>query len=61
MFTLEDITVSWVSQLQKIVAFSSTKVEYIATTKASKEVIWLKTLIKELGKKQENSGPFNDN
>ena len=33
--------VSWVSRLQKIVALSTTKAEYVAAIKACKKLIWL--------------------
>lgn len=49
------------SQLQKIVALSSTETEYIAATEANKELVWLQNLMEELGKKQENIMLHNDN
>lgn len=55
VFTFGCTAVSWVSQLQKIVALSTTEVEYVAITKASKEMIWLQSFLKELGKRLENS------
>lgn len=51
VFTLGDTAISWMSQLQKIVVFSSTEKEYIVATNTIKELIWLKTLMDELGKK----------
>ncbi|KAL5574541.1 hypothetical protein UlMin_016240 [Ulmus minor] len=39
VYTLGGTVVSWVSQLQKIVALSTTKAEYVAVTKASKEMV----------------------
>ncbi|KAL5549510.1 hypothetical protein UlMin_004741 [Ulmus minor] len=48
IFTLCDCCVSWKSQLQSIVTLSTTEAEYIATTEAMKEAIWLKGLLKEL-------------
>ncbi|CAM8938725.1 unnamed protein product [Rhodiola kirilowii] len=47
-FTWARNCISWKSQLQSIVALSSTKAEYIAATEAVKEVIWLKGMIKEI-------------
>ena len=41
VFTIGGIMVSWISKLQKVVALSTTKVEYVSTAKASKEMIWL--------------------
>ena len=34
--------------------------EYVATTQASKEMIWLHRFMEELGKKQENSRLYSD-
>ena len=51
VYTLRGIVVSWVSQLQKVVALSTTKVEYIAIIEASKERIWVQRFLEELGKK----------
>ncbi|KAE8710415.1 Retrovirus-related Pol polyprotein from transposon TNT 1-94 [Hibiscus syriacus] len=55
IYTLGGTTVSWVSQLQKIVALSTTEAEYVAVTDASKEMVWLQSFLEELGKKQENN------
>ncbi|KAE8686265.1 hypothetical protein F3Y22_tig00111070pilonHSYRG00067 [Hibiscus syriacus] len=40
-YTLGGTAVSWVSQLQKIVAISTTEAEYVAVIEASKEMVWL--------------------
>ena len=48
IFTLFGGPVSWKSQLQSIVALSTTKAEYIAATEAMKEALWLQGLVKEL-------------
>lgn len=48
IFTVCGGCVSWKSNLQKVVALSSTKAEYMAATKAVKEALWLKGLTKEL-------------
>jgi ATP-binding cassette subfamily B (MDR/TAP) protein 1 len=48
VFTFGSTTISWVSQLQKIVTISTTEVEYVAMTEASKELIWLQGLLTEL-------------
>ena len=55
IYTLGNTTISWVSPLQKIVAFSTTEAEYVAVIEASKVMIWLQGFLKELGKKCENS------
>ena len=49
IFTLFGGPVNWKSQLQSIVALSTAEVEYITTTKAMKETLWLQGLVKELG------------
>ena len=40
------------SRLKKCVAFSSTKVEYVAIAKAGKKMIYMTDYLEELGKKQ---------
>ena len=45
--------ISWASNLQKIVTLSTTEAEYVATTEAGNEMIWLHGFLDELGKKQE--------
>ena len=50
VFALGSESVSWVSSLQKVVALSTTDVEYAAATEACKELIWLNDFLKELGK-----------
>lgn len=37
--------VSWKSQLQPVMALSTTEAEYIATTKAIKEGIWIEGML----------------
>ena len=53
VFTLGGTAISWASNLQKIVTLSTTEAEYVAATKAGKEMIWLHGFLDELGKKQE--------
>ena len=60
IYTLGGTAVSWVSQLQKDVALSTTEVEYVAVTEASKEMVWLEFFLKELNKEQNNSVLFCD-
>lgn len=38
---LNNVTVSWASQLQQIISLSTTGDEYVATIRASKKMIWL--------------------
>ena len=52
-FTLGGTTISWASNLQKIVTLSTTEPKYVAATEARKEMIWLHGFLDELGKKQE--------
>ncbi|KAE8707154.1 hypothetical protein F3Y22_tig00110387pilonHSYRG00984 [Hibiscus syriacus] len=61
VYTLGGTAVSWVSQLQKIVALSTTEAEYVTVTEASKEMVWLQSFLEELGKKQENNVLYCDN
>jgi hypothetical protein len=60
VFTVGGTTVSWILKLQKVVALSTTEEEYVATTEASKEMIWLQRFMEELGKKQENNRLYCD-
>ena len=39
VYTLGGTTVSWVSKLQKIIVLSTTDIEYLVATEASKEMI----------------------
>ncbi|RVX14623.1 Retrovirus-related Pol polyprotein from transposon TNT 1-94 [Vitis vinifera] len=52
VFTLCGTTISWTSNLQKIVTLSTIEAEYVAATEAEKEMIWLHGFLDELGKKQ---------
>ena len=54
VFTIGGTTLSWILKLQKVVALSTTEAEYVASTEASKEMIWLQRFMEELRKKQEN-------
>ncbi|WVY99473.1 hypothetical protein V8G54_015558 [Vigna mungo] len=60
IFTVGTTAVSWMSQVQKIVALSTTEAEYVAVTEASKELIWLQGLLTELGFIQEMSVLHSD-
>ena len=48
IFTLCGCCINWKSQLQPVVALSTTEVEYIASTETAKKAIWLKALLTEL-------------
>jgi hypothetical protein len=47
--------VSWASKKQSTIALSSTKVECMACTHATKEVLWLRRFSGEVGYMQENT------
>lgn len=53
VFTVGGNVVSWRSSLQKAIALSTTEAEYIVLCEASKEAIWLRGLINELGFDQD--------
>ncbi|CAF2066949.1 unnamed protein product [Rotaria magnacalcarata] len=62
LFLLNGSPISWTSKKQQTVALSSTEAEYIALAHATKEAIWLRKLLKDLG--QEQIGPttiYEDN
>ena len=49
LFNLFGGVVSWMSKKQFVVAISTTKAEYMVTTHASKEVVWLQRLGSSMG------------
>jgi len=48
VFQLANGPISWRSKRQTIVALSSTEAEYIALTEATKEAIWMRSLLTEM-------------
>jgi hypothetical protein len=60
VFTVVGTPIRWISKLQKVVSLSTTEVEYVSITKASKEMVWLQRFIEELGKKKENNRLYCD-
>ena len=53
--------ISWQLKLQKCVALSTTKDEYIAAAGVSKEIIWLKRFLQEFGLNQMQYIVYCDN
>ena len=49
VFTLFGGVVSWMSKKQFVVALSTIEAEYMATTHASKEAVWLQILCSSMG------------
>ena len=47
-FLIDGGTVSWASKKQEIVSLSTTESKYVATTHATKEVLWLRSFIGEV-------------
>lgn len=61
IFNFGSATMSWVSWLQKIVILSAIKVVYASAIEACKEMVWVQSLLKELGKKQNDLKLHSDN
>lgn len=49
VFLLTNGSISWSSQRQKLVTLSTTESEYVAAAAATKEAVWLRKLLKDLG------------
>lgn len=60
VFTLGGTAVSWSSKLQKIVALSTAKAEYVAVTEASKKMVWLQNFLSELGRENKVNTFYSD-
>ena len=60
VFTLNDCSISWKSQLQGIIALSTTESKYIAATEAIKEAIWLQGIMLELKMLDQKVTMFSD-
>ncbi|UYV70738.1 hypothetical protein LAZ67_8000410, partial [Cordylochernes scorpioides] len=54
VFMLNNGPISWCSQKQNCVSLSTTESEYIAASKATKEAIWLRQLLREQHQEQSN-------
>jgi hypothetical protein len=60
LITFSGGAVSWQSKLQKCVALSTTEAEFIATTEACKEMLWMKRFLHELGQGQQKYAMYCD-
>ncbi|WVZ00881.1 hypothetical protein V8G54_026950 [Vigna mungo] len=54
LITFAGGVVSWQSKLQKCVTLSTAEAEYVAVTEASKEMLWMKNFLSELGHDQDD-------
>ncbi|XP_062080853.1 secreted RxLR effector protein 161-like [Humulus lupulus] len=59
-FLLNECCVSWKSQLQPVVALSTTEAEFMATTEAFKEAVWIKGLLKEIQMFEDKTVIYSD-
>lgn len=59
VFTLAGGAISWASKRQSVVAMSTTEAEYIAASDATKEAIWLRRLLNDIGFGQKGSTILN--
>lgn len=49
VFVMNGGAITWNTKLQKCVALSTTEAEYLAACAATKELVWIKSLMKEIG------------
>ena len=62
IFYLANGPISWKSKLQTIIAQSTTEAEYIAINAATKEAIYIKSILEELGFYKQDKFPiYSDN
>jgi len=54
-------TISWKYKSQGKVSLSTPEAEYVVISEVAKKMIWLKNLLKELGKQQDDFSLFSDN
>ena len=57
-FSLGDGMVSWSSKKQKTIADSTCAAEYMAASEAGRELVWLRTLLRELNFEQSHATPL---
>jgi hypothetical protein len=48
LISLGSTTVSWRSRKQSVPTDSTTKAEYVAVAEATKEIVWLRKILKDL-------------
>ncbi len=53
VFTIGSGAISWSNKRQPTIALSTTEVEYMASTQATKEAIWITKLMMDLGYMEE--------
>ena len=53
IFLLHGRAISWASKKQTSVALSTIEAEYVALSNASKDACWIKQLLKDLGRPQD--------
>lgn len=61
IFKNGDAAITWRTQLQKCVTCSTAEAEYLAASEATKEAIWLRGLLQEIGEKVTTIKLFVDN
>ncbi|GKA86888.1 retrovirus-related pol polyprotein from transposon TNT 1-94 [Tanacetum coccineum] len=61
VFIVGGTAVSWMSRIQKCVAMSTTKAEYMTIAEAGKELVWLKNFLEELNRAQTECVLFCNN
>ena len=60
VFTLAGGAISWRLKLQETIALSTTEAEYIAASHACKDAIWLRGLLRDIGRLQNSVTIFCD-
>jgi hypothetical protein len=58
VFSLGSRIVAWASKKQTIVTLSSTEAEYVATTTAACQVVWMRRILNELLHEQNGATQF---
>jgi hypothetical protein len=62
VFQLGTNLISWASKKKPIVSISSTEIEYVATTSASCQAVWLRRILKDMSHTENDPTPiFCDN